>query len=79
MKCDVWAAGERREELIRYHVELDRKLVVVERVPALVCDRCGEISITPHVAPSVQRTIRGSKPPRIQIGYPNPSHDRRPS
>ena len=47
MKCDVCAVGERREELIRYHVDLDGKLAVVEHVPAFVCDHCGELSIAP--------------------------------
>ena len=58
------------EEPIRYHVELDGKLVVVEHVPALVCDRCGEISIAPQVASSVQRTVWGAKPPVRAIETP---------
>jgi YgiT-type zinc finger domain-containing protein len=70
MKCDVCAVGERLEELIRYHVELDGKLVVVEHVPALVCDRCGEISIAPQVASSVHRTVWGNRPPMRAIETP---------
>ena len=70
MKCDVCVVGERREELIRYHVELDGKLVVVENVPALVCDRCGDISIAPQVASAVQRTVWGAKPPVRAIEIP---------
>jgi len=70
MKCDVCGVGERREELIRYHIELDGKLVVVEHVPALVCHRCGEISIAPNVASSVQRTVWEGKPPLRAIEGP---------
>jgi HTH-type transcriptional regulator/antitoxin MqsA len=70
MKCDVCGVGERRQELIRYHVEFGGKLVVVEHVPALVCDHCGEISIAPQVASSVQRTVWGAKPPIRAIETP---------
>lgn len=70
LRCDVCAVGERRDELIRYHVELDGKLVVVEKVPALVCDRCGEVGIAPAVASSVQRTVWGAKPPARAIETP---------
>jgi HTH-type transcriptional regulator/antitoxin MqsA len=55
---------------IRYHADLDGKLVVVDHVPALVCDRCGEISITPQVASSVQRTVWEGKPPVRAIKTP---------
>jgi HTH-type transcriptional regulator/antitoxin MqsA len=53
-----------------YHVDLDGKLVVVEHVPALVCDRCGEISIAPQVASSVRRTVWQAKPPVRAIETP---------
>jgi YgiT-type zinc finger domain-containing protein len=70
MKCEVCGVGERHQELIRYHVEFAGKLVVVEHVPALVCDHCGEISIAPQVASSVQRTVWGAKPPIRAIETP---------
>jgi YgiT-type zinc finger domain-containing protein len=70
MKCEVCGVGERREELIRYHVDLDGKLVVVEHVPALVCGHCGEISIALQVASSVQRTVWEAKPPVRAIETP---------
>ena len=70
MKCEVCTVGERREQKIRYHVDLEGKLVVVEHVPALVCSHCGEISIAPQVASSVQRTVWEAKPPLRAIETP---------
>lgn len=70
LKCDVCTVGDRRKELIRYHVDLNGKLVVVENVPALVCDHCGEIGIAPQVASSVQRTVWEGKPPLRAVETP---------
>lgn len=70
MKCEVCTIGERRRQLIRYHVEIDGKLIVVDNVPALVCDHCGEVSLEPQVAASVQRTIWEGKPPARAIETP---------
>jgi len=70
MKCDVRTIGERHEQRIRYHADIDGKLVVVENVPALVCSHCGEISISPQVASSVQHTVWEGKPPLRAIETP---------
>ncbi len=70
MKCDVCMIGERQSQLIRYHVEVDGKLMVVERVPAMVCDRCGETSVAPLVASSVQRIVWGAGTPARSIETP---------
>ncbi|HXJ39471.1 MAG TPA: YgiT-type zinc finger protein [Bryobacteraceae bacterium] len=70
MTCDVCAIGERRRQLIRYHVEVDGKLIVVDNVPAIVCDHCGEVSIEPRVATNVQHTVWGGKPPARSLETP---------
>ena len=46
MSCDVCAVGERRFQLIRYSLSMDDRLILVDHVPADVCDRCGEITLT---------------------------------
>jgi len=70
MKCEVCGIGERREQRIRYHVEINGKLIVIEHVPAIVCDHCGETSIAPSVASTVQTIVREGKPPARAIETP---------
>jgi YgiT-type zinc finger domain-containing protein len=68
MTCDVCGAGERKPQLIRYTLTLDDKLVVVDHVPAEVCDRCGEVTITPDVLERLQKTIWQDQTPYRVIG-----------
>ena len=63
MKCDVCTIGNRRQQLIRYNLAIDDRLVVVENVPAVVCDNCGEIGIQPEAASLLQKTIWERKTP----------------
>lgn len=70
MKCEVCGIGERREKRIRYHADIQGKLVLIEHVPATVCDHCGETSIAPSVASTVQRIVREGKSPARAIETP---------
>jgi len=70
MKCEVCGTGERRERLIRYSLALEEKFVVVEHVPAAVCDHCGETTLTPEVAGRLQQTIWESRTPLRLIETP---------
>jgi len=63
MKCEVCGTGERREKLIRYSLDMEDRLVVVEHVPASVCDHCGETSLSPEVVERLQHTVWQSGPP----------------
>jgi YgiT-type zinc finger domain-containing protein len=63
VKCEVCGTGERREQLIRYSLSIGEKLVVVEHVPASVCDRCGETTLAPEVVERLQNTISTSRTP----------------
>lgn len=37
--------------------------MIVEGVPAIVCDYCGEISIQPDIASELQKTVWDSREP----------------
>src|ERR1022692_522740 len=66
MSCDVCTAGERRPQLIRYSLSMADRLILVDHVPAEVCDRCGEVTLSPDV---VERL-----PPELtclEFGSPN--------
>lgn len=70
MKCEVCGVGERRERLIRYSLALEDGFVVVEHVPASVCEHCGETSFAPEVVERLQATIWESRPPVRRIETP---------
>ena len=63
MKCDVCGNGTRRDQLVRYSLSIGDRLVIVEHVPASVCDRCGEETFEPQVVERLQKTIWESRTP----------------
>jgi len=66
MKCDVCGLGERQQQLIRYNLTIEDRLIVVDHVPAQVCSRCGEISLSPEVVERLQQTVwRERTPDRV--------------
>jgi YgiT-type zinc finger domain-containing protein len=63
--CAV-CGGKLRQRLTTYTQEYDSRLVVVENVPAWVCDQCGETYFDPEVVEQVQALIwSGAKPARV--------------
>ena len=70
MKCEVCAAGVRRPELIRYNLSVGDRLILIEHVPAEVCDRCSEITLSPGVVDKLQQTIWLQGPPARVIDTP---------
>ena len=63
MKCEVCGWGERSDRRVRYSLPLDDKLFVVDNVPATVCDRCGETTLSPDVTEHLQQTAWESRTP----------------
>ena len=63
MKCDVCGVGERHEKLIRYSLQMKGKFIVVENVPASVCDHCGEETLAPDIVERLQKMIWQSRTP----------------
>ena len=70
MKCEVCGTGERVEKLIRYSLSIGDRFVVVEHVPAMVCNRCGETTLTPEVVERLQKTISTARTPDRTIETP---------
>ena len=67
MTCSVCSSDEYRERLIRYSLDYDGRLVVIENVPARVCDRCGEVSVAPEVVDRLQRTVWSNERPHRTV------------
>ena len=70
MRCEVCGKGERRDKLIRYNLSIRDRLVVVDHVPASVCDRCGETTLSPEVVDRLQTTVSASRTPDRVIETP---------
>ena len=62
--------GDRQQRLIRYNVSLGDQLVVIDHVPAEVCQHCGEISFRPDVVDRLQQTAWQQRPPSRVIETP---------
>ena len=65
MTCDVCGAGERKLQQIRYTLAIGERFVVVDHVPAEVCDRCGEISLAPDVVERLQHAVWEERPSKL--------------
>ncbi len=70
MNCDVCAIGERRPKLIRYSLSLPDGLILVDKVPADVCSRCDEVTLSPDVVERLQQTVWQHEPPARVIQTP---------
>lgn len=56
MTCDICHATV-TEGKVKFTVELDDKLVVVENVPAKVCGQCRERLFSPDTVEKLQKTV----------------------
>ena len=70
MKCDVCSVGDRRAQLIRYSLSTADRFVLVDHVPAEVCDRCGEVTLSPDIVERLQNTVWQQEPPARVIETP---------
>ncbi len=57
MKC-VFCGGTVREETVTFTYEEGDRFLLVEHVPAEVCERCGEKTYAPQVAEDLLRFAR---------------------
>ena len=62
-KCDVCGNGsfhpERRDEVFR----IEGRMVMVEQIPARVCDRCGDVTYDRETVEHVRATVHGGSQP----------------
>ena len=63
IKREVCGAGERKSQLVRYSLAMKERFVIVEHVPAEVCDRCGETTFSPEVVERLQQTLWQARRP----------------
>ena len=64
-KCSV-CKGNLKNKKITYTQELEGKVYVVSDVPALVCDQCGEIYLSPDTVDRIQGVIEKGEQKKLK-------------
>ena len=59
MKCDI-CQGEYEEKLVARVYKLHKKSVVVEDVPAYVCNICGDTLLRTDVVEAIQEALKNA-------------------
>lgn len=69
-RCDFCLEGRLRAQQVREYYRAGKGLVVIEKVPAYVCDRCGERYYTGHVAKQMRQLAKKGTLGKTKISFP---------
>jgi len=67
LTCPVCHAEESREAFVNEIFEIDGKHVMVERIPATVCMRCGEETFSRETTEKIRQIVHGRTKPTKSI------------
>jgi len=62
-KCHVCGSEQARQELVNEVFHIDGKPVLVENIPAQVCERCGEEIFSKETTEKVRQLVHGKAKP----------------
>lgn len=62
-KCHVCGSTAARKEFVSEVFTIDGRRVLVERIPAQVCERCGEATFSRATTEKVRRLVHGEGRP----------------
>ncbi len=62
-KCHVCGGTTAKSEWVSEVFEIDGRRVLVERIPAQVCERCGEAVFSAETAERIRRLVHGEGEP----------------
>jgi YgiT-type zinc finger domain-containing protein len=66
-KCAVCGSTEFRHTHITEHYEIDGKNIIVENIPARVCNRCGDVVISAETTENLRAMLHENpKPARVE-------------
>ena len=65
--CSICGAREGREEFVEEVFRIDGKYVLVDRIPANVCARCGEETFSRETTERVRVMVHGQAQPTKSI------------
>jgi YgiT-type zinc finger domain-containing protein len=69
-RCDFCFEGKLRSQQIREYYRFGKNLVVIERVPAHVCEKCGQRYYDAHVAKELRRLAKQGTRAKERISFP---------
>ena len=65
--CTICGSDARQEKLVEEVFRIDGQYVLVDRIPANVCDRCGEETFSRETADRIRLLVRGEARPTRSI------------
>lgn len=67
-QCDVCGSKEARQETVSEVFKVERRRILVEEIPALVCSRCGEPTFSRKTTERIRGMVHGeAKPTRSEV------------
>lgn len=69
-RCDLCLAGRLRSRQVREYYRIGRGLVVLERVPAYVCENCGERYYDAEVAKRMRQLAKTGPRVKERVSFP---------
>jgi len=69
MSC-ILCQGQLKKELVKYTLFYKEKWIIVENVPAQVCQQCGEKLFEPEIVDKLQKVIWEEKTPKKEVKTP---------
>jgi HTH-type transcriptional regulator / antitoxin MqsA len=66
-RCHVCGCGASHERCVREVYRVDGRPVIVEAIPAVVCDRCTDATFTSETTERVRRMVREDTRPNRSI------------
>ena len=62
-KCHICGNTKARKELVSEVFAIDGRRVLVENIPAKVCERCGEATFSRQTTEKIRRLVRENRQP----------------
>lgn len=62
-ECHICGSTSARKEYVSEVFTIDGRRVLVEHIPAQLCERCGEATFSSATAEQVRRVVRGEGEP----------------
>ena len=69
-RCDFCSEGRLRSQQVREYYREGKGLVVIEKVPAYVCDKCGERYYEASVAKQMRQLAKKGIRTKSKISFP---------
>lgn len=69
-RCDFCSEGRLRSQQVREYYRAGKGLVVIEKVPAYVCDKCGERYYEAHIAKQMRQLVKKGPHNKTKISFP---------